>query len=60
MATLHRIPVMQGDAPRKAENLIKCEWCGKALNPQDTIWECVGNLDHYLVCDECHQTAIVH
>ena len=60
MATLHRIPVMQGDVPQKAGNLDKCQWCNKALKPQDTIWECVGNLDHYFVCDECHQQAIIH
>jgi hypothetical protein len=51
---------MQGDTPQKAGNLIKCEWCNKALKPEDTVWECVGNLDHYLVCNECHNQAIIH
>lgn len=60
MAILHRIPVMQGDTPRKAGCLTKCEWCNKPLYPEDTIWECVGNLDHYLVCDKCHEQAIIH
>lgn len=71
MAILHRIPVMQGDAPvtdtrrsmplfSTAGNLTNCQWCGKELQYKDTVWECVGNLDHYLVCDECHQQAIIH
>jgi len=60
MATLHRIPVMQGDTPKKAKNLTKCQWCNKELKPEDTVWECVGNIDHYLVCDTCHELAIIH
>ena len=60
MAILHRIPVAQGDVLRKADNLTKCQWCNKELNPDDTVWECVGNLDHYLVCNDCHETAIIH
>ncbi len=60
MAVLHRIPVSQGDIPQRALNLTKCQWCGKLLLWDDIVWECVGTLDHYLVCDECHKTAIVH
>uniref|UniRef100_A0A6M3KB53 Uncharacterized protein n=1 Tax=viral metagenome TaxID=1070528 RepID=A0A6M3KB53_9ZZZZ len=60
MAVLHRIPVMQGDAPQLAENLPSCQWCKKELQPNDTVWECVGNINHYLVCDQCHVSAIVH
>ena len=58
MAILHRIPTMQGDTPEKAENLPKCQWCNLDLHPDDTVWECVGNLGHYLVCDKCHEEAI--
>ena len=62
MATLHRIPVMQGDVEGtfKAGNLLKCQWCNKEVQPEDTMWECVGNLDHFLVCDDCHESAIIH
>ncbi len=60
MAILHRIPMSQGDIPQKARNLIKCQWCGKQLKPDENIWECVGNLGHYLACDGCHQAAIIH
>lgn len=60
MTVLHRIPAMQGEKPQKAGNLIKCQWCGSKLGPDDKVWECVGNLSHYLVCDKCHDTAIRH
>lgn len=60
MVSLHRIPVMQGDTPQKAANLPKCQWCNKELKPEDTVWECRGNIGHYLVCDACHETAIIH
>lgn len=60
MATLHRIPVMLGDIPEKARYLTKCQWCNKELKQEDTVWECIGNIGHYLVCDTCHETAIIH
>jgi len=60
MAILHRIPIAQGDVPQKAGNLTKCQWCHKPLNSDDTVWECMGNIGHYLACDDCHETAIIH
>jgi hypothetical protein len=62
MAVLHRIPVSQGDVPQTAEqaNVRVCQWCNAELRPTDKVWECVGNLSHYIVCDECHNKAIIH
>lgn len=57
-AVLHRLP-KDLDFPQPKKGLTRCDWCRKDL-PTDEVWECVGRLDHYLVCGECHQTAIVH
>ena len=58
--TLHRIPITQGDISQKAGGLTHCQWCNAKLTPDTPVWEAVGRLDHYLVCEECHQAAIVH
>jgi hypothetical protein len=53
MATLHRIPVMQGDTPQKAKTLTKCEWCNKPLAKQkstiDHVAECVQGESQSLI-----------
>ena len=62
MATLHRV-YKPGDKPQKAGNLTTCQWCNKALRPEDTVWEGMSDtsfLYYYLVCDTCHESAIVH
>lgn len=42
---LHRLP-LDRDFPVSSSTL--------------RVWECVGRLDHYLVCNKCHDEAIVH
>jgi len=55
---LHRLPADLNFLKSKG-GLNKCDWCGDYL-PTDEVWECVGRLDHYLVCSKCHQQAIIH
>ncbi len=38
----------------------RCQWCGVPLDPTDKVWECMSLCDHYLVCDGCHEEAIIH
>lgn len=59
METLHRLPV-DLDIHGMACNLQICQWCNKNLDPIDKVWHCVARLDHYLVCDGCHEEAIIH
>ncbi len=74
MTILHRLPA-DLDQPKLRGNLDKCQWCGNNLVPSsydggftreggiimtDIVFECVGRLDHYLVCPECHDKAIIH
>lgn len=61
MAELHRMSVESGkDIPIPKGRLTRCRWCGVPLDPTDKVWECVARLDHYLVCDGCHEEAIIH
>ncbi len=57
--TLHRQP-KDLDTAGMANNLQKCQWCNKVLDPIDRVWHCVARLDHYLICDDCHEKAIIH
>ena len=57
--TLHRKPADE-DVPGMAQSLGKCQWCNKALDRIDKVWHCIARLDHYLVCDDCHEKAIIH
>ena len=56
---LHRQPKDLDIAEPKG-NLTHCQWCGVTLDPTSKVWHCVARLDHYLVCDDCHDQAIVH
>jgi len=59
--TLHRMSVESGkDTPEPKGALTHCQWCGVPLDPTDKVWECVARLGHYLVCDGCHEEAIIH
>ena len=59
MTVLERLP-SDLDQPRDKGNITHCQWCGVPLDLTDKVWECTGRLDHYLVCDGCHEEAIVH
>ncbi len=61
MTLLHRMPIESGkDVSQPKGNIDRCQWCGVSLDKTDKVWECVGKLDHYLVCDGCHEEAIIH
>ncbi len=45
------------DNPQPKGALTYCQWCGVPLDPTDEVWHCIGKLDHYLVCDGCHEEA---
>jgi hypothetical protein len=57
--TLHRQP-KDLDVPEPKGNLSHCQWCGVPLDTTDKVWHCMARLDHYLVCDGCHEEAIIH
>jgi len=56
---LHRKPA-DIDQPETKGNLTHCQWSGVPLDPTDEVWDCVARTDHYLVCDGCHEEAIIH
>ena len=59
--TLHRLSVESGgDKPEPKGALTCCQWCGVPLDPTDKVWEVVMRCDHLLVCDGCHEEALVH
>lgn len=56
---LHRLP-QDLDKSEPKGNLTHCQWCGVPLDETDKVYECVQRLDYYLVCDGCHEEAIIH